>query len=498
MSMTSLLAFTPWPPVSAVILLVLLVVALYFARGTAHQAIHAVASALARGLRLASHSVAHAEERLAGRNREVLLAAGREAKERIVEREFVRVGDTVRKDLANYPDMHRRLSEAIIRIEEDQEKAVEVPPEAPGWAQAVEVVAKLDARNAGAEILSDIHKSMVKAHGEAMDDYRKASGERHALLRRMMPDWRLIQETLGHVNKSVESVIARSLTIDRHMEEYEAIVRGEDRALSVLSSSSIVFFFVSALVLAVATAGAAINFTLIARPMAEMVGGTSFIGAFRTADIAALVIIMVEISMGLFLMESLRITRLFPVIGALSDKMRVRMIIVTFVILLLMASVEAGLAYMREVLLQDELATSSLLRGDAAGSVVNQHLWITTVAQMGMGFILPFALVFVAIPLETFVHSLRTVVGLTSIGLLRALALVLRVLGNGSRHLGTLAQRIYDLPLFVPLWIETRMAAAAAAEEAANVQAAHLHAANMHVSHIEAPIDAQGWQEAQS
>jgi hypothetical protein len=96
-----------------------------------------------------------------------LLAAGREAKERIIEREFVRVGDTVRKDLANYPDMHRRLSEAIIRIEEDQEKAVEVPPEAPGWAQAVEVVANLDARNAGAEILSDIHKSMVKAHGEA-------------------------------------------------------------------------------------------------------------------------------------------------------------------------------------------------------------------------------------------------------------------------------------------------------------------------------------------
>jgi hypothetical protein len=416
----------------------------------------------------------------------VLLAAGREAKERIVEREFVRVGDTVRKDLANYPDMHRRLSEAIIRIEEDQEKAVEVPPEAPGWARAVEVVANLDARNEGVNILSDIHKSMVKAHGEAMEDYRKASGERHALLRRMMPDWRLIQETLGKVNTSVESVLARSLVIDRHMEEYDAIVRGEDRAVTVLSSSSVVYFFVSALVLAVATAGAAINFSLIARPMAEMVGGTSFIGAFRTADTAALVIIMVEISMGLFLMESLRITRLFPVIGALSDKMRVRMIFVTFTILLLMASVEAGLAYMREVLLQDELATSSLLRGDAVASAINPHLWITTAAQMGMGFILPFALVFVAIPLETFVHSLRTVMGLLAIGILRLLALLLRVLGNGSRHLGTLTQQVYDLLLFVPLWIETRMAVAAA-EEAAE------EAADAHVA-----VEAEAWQEAQS
>lgn len=464
--MTSLLTFTPWPAVSAVLLLILLVTALYLARDTAHQAIQIAASAIARGLRVAACSVIYAQERLAARNREVLLAAGREAKERIVEREFARVGDTVRKDLAGYPVLHRRLSEAIQRIEEDQQKAVEVPPEAPGWAEAVKVVADLDARNAGADILADIHKSMVKAHDEAMDDYRKASSERHALLRRMMPDWRLIQETLGRVNKSVESVIDRSQAIDRHMGEYEAIVRGEDRALSVLSSSSIVYFFVSALVLAVATAGTAVNFTLIARPMAEMVGGTNYIGAYRTADIAALVIIMVEISMGLFLMESLRITRLFPVIGALSDKMRVRMMITTFLILLLMASIEAGLAYMREVLLLDEMATNALLRGEESGSIVNAHLWITTAAQMGMGFVLPFALVFVAIPLETFVHSLRTVVGLAGIALLQALALILRLLGNASRHLGTFARRVYDLPLFVPLWIEARMRAAASRDSA--------------------------------
>jgi hypothetical protein len=466
MSVTNLLAFTPWPAVSAAILLILLIAALYLARDTAHQAIHAAAGALAHGLRVASHSVTRAQDQLAARNREVLLAAGREAKERVVEREFTRVGDTVRKDLASYPEMHRRLSESITRIEEDEQQAVEVPPEAPGWAQAVKVVAELDARNAGAQILADIHKSMVKAHAEAMDDYRKASSQRHALLRRMMPDWRLIQETLGRVNKSVESVLSRSLAIDRHMDEYEAIVRGEDRAVSILSSSSIVYFFVSALVLAVATAGTAVNFTLIARPMAEMVGGTNFIGAYRTADIAALVIIMVEISMGLFLMESLRITRLFPVIGALSDKMRVRMMATTFAILLLMASIEAGLAYMREVLLQDELATSALLRGDDLASMVNAHLWITTAAQMGMGFVLPFALVFVAIPLETFVHSLRTVLGLTGIAALQAFALLLRLVGNACRHLGALAQRVYDLPLFLPLWIEARMRLAAAQQAA--------------------------------
>jgi hypothetical protein len=236
------------------------------------------------------------------------------------------------------------------------------------------------------------------------------------------------------------------------MKEYEDIVKGEDRSVSILSSSSLVYFFVSALVLVVAVGGATINFSLIARPMAEMVGGTNLVGGFRTADIAALVIILVEISMGLFLMESMRITRLFPVIGALPDKTRVRMIWITFSILFLLATVEAGLAFMREVLLHDELATSALLRGDGAAPIANEYMWITTAAQMGMGFILPFALTFVAIPLETFVHSLRTIVGLGAIGALRFTSLVLRLLGSGSRYIGILVAQLYDLPLFIPLW----------------------------------------------
>ncbi len=403
--------------------------------------------------------MAKTEVRLAERNREVLLAAGREAKERIVEREFDRVSETVRKELANYSALHRALSESIGRIEEDHQQAVDVPPDPPGWVKAVEAVARIDTRDGRigvGNVLADIHKSLVKAHQEAMVAYREASARRHALLRKMRPEWRQIQQVLDQLGRNVDSLLTRSVTIDRHMQDYEDIVHGQDRAVSVLSSSSLVYFFVSLLVLLVAIGGATVNFSLIARPMAEMVGGTNLIGGFRTADIAALVIIMVEISMGLFLMESLRITRLFPVIGALPDKVRVRMIWTTFTILLLLATVEAGLAYMREVLLHDELATSALLRGDDGQSLTGQYLWITTAAQMGMGFILPFALTFVAIPLETFVHSSRTVLGLVGIGALRAFALLLRLLGSAFRYAGALAEQLYDLPLFVPLWLESR------------------------------------------
>ena len=455
MAYRDLLSITPYPAVSALIWAAIAVAGLYLARDTAHRVILTLFQALHDALKLAVQALTSGEGRLSSRNREVLLAAGREAKERTIERELHRIGDSVHKDLGSYPGLQRTLSEAIARIDEDHQRAVDVPPDPPTWVKAVEAVAKLDARADGTvgTILGEIHKSLIKAHDNALGEYRDASRKRHALLARMLPHWRRIQQTLTVVNKNVESLLERSRTIDRHVTEYEEMVRGTDRAVQVLSSSSVVQFFVAALVLSVAIGGAAINFSLIARPMAEMVGGTSFIGQFRTADIAALVIIMVEITMGLFLMESLRVTRLFPVISALPDKLRVRMIGVTFAILLMLACVEAGLAYMREILMQDSLATAQLLRGGGA-LPGNGYGWITTAAQMGMGFTLPFALVFVAIPLETFVHSLRTVLGLLGIGLLRGLKLVLRLLSGLCLHGGTVLTRLYDIPIFMPLWIE--------------------------------------------
>ena len=456
MSFEQFLSITPSPVLSGLIWAVIIITLLYLARSTVHAAIHSAGGILHNAMRIGSRSIGQAEARLVERNKEVLLAAGREAKERIIEREFERVGDSVDKDLSKYPALRRRLNEAIARIDEDHQNAIDVPPSPPGWTKAVEVVAKIDSPSDYmiGNILADIHKSLLKAHHQAIEEYRKASAARHKILSGMMPQWIKIQQTLSAVTKNIDSLLKRSRAIDRHMKEYEDLVKGTDRAVQPLSSSSLVQFFVSALVLVVALGGATVNFSLIARPMAEMVGGTNFIGGFRTADIAALVVILVEITMGLFLMESMRITRLFPVIGALPDKMRVRMIWVTFTILFLLACVEAGLAYMREILLQDELATSAILRGDTTLMVAGDFQWITTAAQMGMGFVLPFALVFVAIPLETFVHSMRTVIGVVGIGLLGIIALSMRVLGNAFRYGANLLQKLYDLLIIVPLWIE--------------------------------------------
>ena len=73
---------------------------------------------------------------------------------------------------------------------------------------------------------------------------------------------------------------------------------------------------------------------------------------------------------------------------------------------------------------------------------------------MIMGFILPFILTFVAIPFESFVSSLRTVLGVMASWLLRVLAFILRLCGNLGFYVGRLISNLYDLIIFPALWLE--------------------------------------------
>jgi hypothetical protein len=459
MSFLNSLSNMPYGTATWVGVVLLGVIALYLSREPARDAILSLTRLIHGAMRIASRSILKADIRLAERNREVLLAAGRDDAERIIEREFERIEVAVRKDLSECPSLQRRMNEQISKIEDDHKTSTDVPPAPPGWMDAVEAVANIPSKGDPmvANILDKIHDSLVEAHENVKNEYRAATKTRHEHLKAMRPNWRLLQQHVTGMDKNVMSLLQRAKTIDGHMDKYDNIVKGTDQAVRTLSSSSLTQFFISLIVLIIAVGGALINFNLIARPMSEMVGGNQMIGTFRISDIAALVIIMVETSMGLFLMESLRITRLFPVIAALPDKKRTWMIWITLSLLLSLASVEAGLAYMREILLQDELATSASLRGDVGMLTATQFSWITTAAQMAMGFILPIALVFVAIPLENFVQSGRTVLGLAVSGSMRGFATLLRVFGNAFFHIGALLVSLYDFLICVPLWMERRV-----------------------------------------
>jgi len=453
------------PYVTGLIIAIVGIIVLYISRRPAHRAIISLSRVVHNAMRLSAQSVMSVESRLANRNREVLLAAGREAEERMIEREFERIDATVRRDLSEYPALHRQLNEKITLIEDDYQASIEVPPEPPGWLKAVEAVAKIPSKGDPmvGNILEDIHQSLVKANTNAIEVYRKASHKRHDRLKSMMPHWRNVLTVLTNVDKSVTSILSRSQTIDRHMGEYESMVKGTDKAVRTLSSSSLQHFFTSLAVMIIAVGIAMVNFQLIARPMSEMVGGTtSLLLGFQLNQIAAMVMILVEMTLGIFLMESLRITKLFPIVGALNDKLRIRIAWFLFIMLLSLATIEAGLGFTRELLMEADQATGALLRGEDAGSFAMESSisWITTGSQMALGFILPFVLMFVAIPFETFIQSLRTVLGIVGVGSLRAVAWFLRFIGTIFKFLGKSLLHVYDLIIFLPLFIEQKIKSA--------------------------------------
>ena len=442
------------PGISVTIWLAILIFAAYLGRSAAHALIYSTGRTIYAACRLFAASLRQLETGLQHRNKEVVLALGQDATERAIEREFHRVNSVVSRDLSGYPALHRQISDAIDKIEEDYQAATDAPPLPPAWLEAVDSIAGIPRSGDSTicSILDNIGKTLENAHQETQKAYRKSTLERHKLLSNMQPQWRNLNHSLTRVKDTIDGLEQRSLEIDRHMSSYEAIRNSEDGMARTLASSSLTQFFISTLVLIIAVFGGLINFQLIAMPMSEMVGGTSYIGPMKTSDIAALVIIMVEIAMGLFLMESLRITHLFPVIGSMDDAMRKRMVLITFSILAILATVEASLAYMRDLLALDREALTQSLAG--TGIVEAEFRWIPSLGQMIMGFILPFALAFVAIPLESFIHSLRTVLGMVAMATLHSLAFIARLIGGSARQLSSILVSLYDLLIMLPLGVE--------------------------------------------
>ncbi|MBT8341481.1 MAG: hypothetical protein HKP58_02185 [Desulfatitalea sp.] len=453
--MESILSITPIPLLSLLIAVILLVLAMYFARNPFHRSMASCGRIVYNGMRLAAAAVKSAEMRLALRNREVLLNAGVEMAERRIEREFDRIGFAVQRDLEGYPQVQRRLTEDLMKLEDDLEKSSAIPQALPDWVKVIDAIANIKPSGDRMVInmLEEIHHTLAEQHKNALERHRRDMGERHTILSRMLPFWRGVQKTLGAVERTINHLIQRSKKIDHYMAEYEKIQSHKDMAVRQLSSSSLTQFFISGVVLAVAVVGAIINFNLVALPMSEMVGGNSYIGDFRTSDVAGMFIVCLEIVLGFFVMDALRITRLFSIIGSMEDNKRKVIFWVLFAFLFILALVESSLAYMRDQIAADMEALRQSLAGIEGSEVASSN--IPMYGQMIMGFILPFILTFVAIPFESFVSSFRTVLGVGASWLLRLVAFFLRLVGNIGFYAARLVVNLYDLIIFPAFKVES-------------------------------------------
>jgi hypothetical protein len=289
-----------------------------------------------------------------------------------------------------------------------------------------------------------------------LNEYRNAYESRHKILNGFMPFWRSLDKTLAQADQKMTSLNDRATQIDAQIDKYQEIVNKTEKAEHALTVSQLTQFFISTLVLVIAAGGALINYKLIALPMSEMVGAGDYLTAsLRTSDVAALVIIFVEATMGLFLMETLRITHLFPRIHNLSDQMRGRMMWIALTLLVTLAGIEAALALMRDMLIADKAALLQSLASTQQHAANDGWLArIPTAGQMLLGFILPFALAFIAIPLESLIHSGRTVGGVFFLAFLRSVAFLLRALSNVARQACRVLIRLYDVSIVVPLVVE--------------------------------------------
>lgn len=446
------------PALSALVLFVILLPFLYAARDPMHRLFGALVRTVAQPLRLAARWFDAAAIAMRQRNEVVLLAEGRAEITQAIQREFERVTAIVRRDLQGYPALQRRLLDEITRIEEDYTKCGEVPPPPPEWIKAVETMAKIKHTGDGLvqKILEQISGSIIEIYDKVLSEYRGAYKDRHKILEGFQPFWRSLEQTLTRVSKNLTGLEESAHRIDAQMEKYEQIVARSDKVVQALTSSSATQFVTAALVVAIAVGGAFVNFWLIARPMAAMVGGGEYIaGGLEASHVAALVILLVEAAMGLFLMESLRITHLFPRIYNMQDRMRMRITWIAFGILLILAGVEVALAVMRDLIVAADMELKRGLSNVTAAPV--EVSWVTKIpvaGQMILGFVLPFALAFVAIPLEYLISSGRAVLGVVVVGAMRTVSLILRMASNLSRHLATALVMLYDTIIFLPILIE--------------------------------------------
>lgn len=235
------------------------------------------------------------------------------------------------------------------------------------------------------------------------------------------------------------------------------------RAGGLGSSSGTRLVFALVLVAAVGIAGW-LNFALLERPMAEVVGDSYRVMGVPIYRLAALAIIVLEIAVGMVLLEALGGTTMFPPFERLEEKkaLRITIVVTLGTALVVLALIEAALALTRDDITQLERELMGTLAGagapggapSAAGGEVGQ---LARWAQAAFGFIIPFALAFLGFAIEMLVRHARVVLQLVLAFLLQLLSFVVRLLHRLVTGLLAVLLALYDLLIFLPLFVERKL-----------------------------------------
>jgi len=396
------------PGVSIAIWVVASMIFLFFARGPMHKLIQAMSDATAGGLRKMASWIKISVEKMREKDRKVLLESGLAKIQGEILQEFHKIDTANTKSLSGYPELQLKLDESIAKIDDDYKECGQVAPEAPGWSEVVETIARAQGSTGDRiieKMLAEIHKSAVAGEKKAISELRDVAGKRHKILGSMAPVWKRIEKLGKEINHKVDKVMENSRNIDKYMDQYQKITKGGSESIDMLSSKVTKLFIISLIVIFVGLVGAFINFNLIALPMSELVPAGVRVAGLAVSEISALVIVALELVLGIFLFEAIGVTHTFPQIANMTRGKRKIILYGALFGLLFLSSVEASLAILREHLAEAKSALDRSLAGESATVADSIDSNITVIGQALLGFVLPWILAVIAIPLEMFIEA---------------------------------------------------------------------------------------------
>jgi hypothetical protein len=230
---------------------------------------------------------------------------------------------------------------------------------------------------------------------------------------------------------------------------------GSGSAVRLGHSTGIGLVFALVLILAVSIAGW-LNFALLERPMQEVVGDSYRVIGVPIYRLAALAIIVLEVAVGIVLLEALGVTTMFPQFERLDGRgaQRLAIILVMTTALVVLALIEATLALTRDEISRQERELLGTLAGSVPGATTESVSGMARYAQAAFGLIIPFALAFLGFAIEALIRNGRVVLQLLVGFVLESLAFFARLLRLLVEGLLAVALAAYDLVIFLPLAVE--------------------------------------------
>jgi hypothetical protein len=255
--------------------------------------------------------------------------------------------------------------------------------------------------------------------------------------------------------------------VEAHVTEHRQVIEGYGVQLQAIQASpassgvklghstGIGLAFAIVLILAVGIAGW-LNFALLERPMAEVVGDSYRVMGVPIYRLAALAIIVLEVAVGIVLLEALGVTTMFPQFERLEQKkgQRLAIVVVMTTALVVLALIEAALALTRDEISRLERELLGTLAGAQPSDSGQAVAGMARYAQAAFGLIIPFALAFLGFAIEALIRNGRVVIQLVVGFLLESLSFFVRLLRFVTEGLLAVALAAYDLLIFLPLFVE--------------------------------------------